>query len=344
MENLWNEKEAPQLKVGVFTNVFSLNGRIGRETYGLRTLAFLLVIGVVMGIAGLFYGSVLAFLLSPVGKGMMVVLSSLMLTTYIQRAHDIGVGALMPVLVCLVFPVANFVFFTSEIVGVERGTGSSRFSSLVVLLATWYGYWLMLWPGERIGNQYGEPQRNRRSIPLSQWGQVKEEYFSFAGRLNRKWFILLSLLFGSILWNLLFLSGEKFRLLFGGVMGWQEIGSAIFQLILGVSGLVLFGSAYVTLVMRRVQDSRLYHFFGHLFILIYLLSLIGKAYLSLFGATEMSSLAQGVKIIFCVLAILLEFVSWVVLCSVPSQKGANEYGVNPVEEGLLPGERLDKSI
>ena len=72
--------------------------------------------------------------------------------------------------------------------------------------------------------------------------------------------------------------------------------------------------------------------------------MIGKAYLSLFGATEMSSLAQGVKIIFCVLAILLEFVSWVVLCSVPSQKGANEYGVNPVEEGLLPGERLDKSI
>ena len=61
MENLWNEKEAPQLKVGVFTNVFSLNGRIGRETYGLRTLAFLLVIGVVMGIAGLFYGSVFLF-------------------------------------------------------------------------------------------------------------------------------------------------------------------------------------------------------------------------------------------------------------------------------------------
>ena len=56
----------------------------------------------------------------------------------------------------------------------------------------------------------------------------------------------------------------------------------------------------------------------------------------------MSSLAQGVKIIFCMLAILLEFVSWIVLCSVSSHRGANEYGANPIEEGLLPGERLSE--
>ena len=342
MENPWNEKETPQLKVGIFTNVFSLNGRIGRETYGLRTLAFLLVIGVVMGIAGLFYGSVLALLLSPVGKGMMVVLSSLMLTTYIQRAHDIGVGALMPVLVCLVFPVANFVFFTSEIVGVERGNDSSRFSSFVVFLATWYGYWLLFWPGDRGKNLYGEPMRDRRSVPLSQWEQAKEEYFSFAGRLNRKWFILLSLFFGSIIWNSLMMTGESYRLLSSDVISWQGMISGTLQMILGIFGLLLFGISYISLIIRRVQDSRLYHFFSHLFVMIYLLSFIGKGYLSFFGVTEMSSLAQGVKIIFCVLAILLEFVSWIVLCFVPSQRGANEYGANPIEEGLLPGERLEE--
>ena len=342
MENPWNEKETPRLKVGIFTNIFSLNGRIGRETYGLRTLAFLLLVGIVIGITGIFYGGIVALLLSPMGKGIMMILASLMLTTYVQRAHDIGIGPLVPILVCLVFPVANFVFFTSEIVGVEQGSDSSRFSSLVVLGVTWYGYWLLLWPGDRGENLYGESMRDRRSAPLDQWEQAKEEYFSFAGRLNRKWFILLSLFFGSIIWNSLMMTGESYRLLSGGAMGWQGMISGTLQMILGIFGLLLFGISYISLIIRRVQDSRLYHFFSHLFVMIYLLSLIGKGYLSLFGVTEMSSLAQGVKIIFCMLAILLEFVSWIVLCSVSSQRGANEYGANPIEEGLLPGERLSE--
>ena len=342
MENPWNEKEAPQLKVGIFTNVFSLNGRIGRETYGLRTLAFLLLMGIGIGVTGIFSGGIVALLLSPMGKGLMMVMSSLMLTTYIQRAHDIGIAPLVPILACLVFPVANFVFFTPEILGVEQGSDSSRFSSLVVLGVTWYGYWLLFWPGNRGENLYGEPMRDRRSAPLSQWEQAKEEYFSFAGRLNRKWFILLSLFFGSIIWNSLMMAGESYRLLSSDMIGWQGMISGTLQMILGILGLLLFGISYISLIIRRVQDSRLYHFFSHLFVMSYLLSFIGKGYLSFFGVTEMSSLAQGVKIVFCVLAILLEFVSWIVLCFVPSQRGANEYGANPIEEGLLPGERLEE--
>lgn len=337
-ENPWNEKGVPESRSGIFTSIFSVTGRIGREAYYYRSLCFVILAMVMFGVASLFFGGTLALLASPVGKGLTVLLALAMLGTHIQRAHDIGISWKMPLLFMFVLPMINLYFSNFASLMSGGAVNPPLISVIINVVSVWYGHWLILWPGERKESVYGMPTREYRYFFSNQWEQAKREYFSFEGRINRKWFFGLSWIFGMTIWIAFMDLGEGYRTLIVPSLTMESVLRGALKGIAGVAGILVFGRAYLSLIMRRVQDSKWPHFFAHLFSLIFLLSGIGKLYLLFFGATEMNSLAQGIKILFSIFAMILEWISWLVLCVISSKPGENQYGKNPVEEGFLPGE------
>ena len=374
-------------KETIFQKFASFKGRIGREDYFKRTvISFVGIYGamIVMMIGLALFAGLMSVLFSGRAAGgitavlggllMVVMLVGMMVVAFslvARRLHDLGysgwwiLGGFAYSLVAMalgIIPVVGSIATASY----SRGPSLEFFGSLgfminLILLLMVPLYLVIialgLWPGNGEENQYGPPTRKRNLTFSSNWEQVKKEFFSFSGRLNRKWFI-------GMMFAISFYSGYigAAFLIYGAVgIGFAFASDSIvtgiiscLTLVIGLAGILIACYSYISLLARRVHDMGYSRWVGvGFFFLQILLSLI-SVYLVIDLFVELANMSRYFRHSRDIDSLLgafkgisavssLSFLGMLLMMALPGTKGENKYGVNPVDAGLLPGEKQEST-
>lgn len=372
-------------KETIIQKFFSFKGRLGRENFFKRYLIsfvasyagmlVLMIFAALLGAlisavlprraAGAAIGILIFIIFSVVIIGMLVMMCSL----GARRLHDLGysgwwiLGGFAYAIIATVLAMVPTIASLSVIARGPQFAFDTLSSfafmvnlMLLLMLPLYVGMFaLLFWPGQTSENQYGLPARERKVHFLSSWEQIKKEFFSFSGRLNRKWFIGMYLavsFFGAYL--------GAGMLIYGIIgIGAAFIGSSILTgvvsgltFLIGVAGVVASCYSYISLLGRRVQDMGYSRWVGISF--FFLQVIFGLISIGLLGllVSELAPVYRfhrnGIDIdnivgIFKGLSVIssLSFLGMILMMALPGTKGENQYGPNPVEVGLLPGEQVE---
>ena len=374
-------------KETVFQKFCSFKGRLGRENYfkrlmiscaGIYVAMIVMMIGMALlaGLMSLLFSSRAAGGATAVIGGLLMVamIVGVMVVTFSlasRRLHDLGYSgwwilggfAYSIVVIAIgILPVIGSIATATY----SRGPGLEFFGSLgfminLILLLMVPLYLVIialgLWPGNQGENQYGPPTRKRVVAFASNWEQVKKEFFSFSGRLNRKWFIgmmfAISLHSGYI--------GAAF-LVYGAVgIGLafisDSIGTGIIScltLLIGLAGILIACYSYISLLARRVQDMGYSRWVGVGFFFVQILLGLVSVYLMFDLLVELANTSryfrssqdiEGLVGAFKGISAVssLSFLGMLLMMALPGTKGENQYGVNPIDAGLLPGEKQEST-
>lgn len=290
------------------------------------------------------------------------------LSLAVRRLHDlgysgkwllalVGYGAFIFLVILILTIVNDGLVKLVETASADEGhvVGFANFLSNLLLLFTIPLHLVSLafvfFPGDDKENSYGKVRRERKNIFESAFQQIKKEFFSFSGRLNRKWFIgmWVVLTFEMISAGMSFLAHGILGIdaavtegsLFTGLL-------AGFNALLGVVVLVTLIYSYLSLVVRRSHDMGFGGAVGIVFFLfqvalgsinLYFFVKIYIAFqLSVLGVTpevkEVIGYIKGMSLL-----LFIQILGMVLFSAIPGNRGENQYGPNPVEVGLLPGEK-----
>ncbi len=337
---------------GMKKKFFSFSGRIGRETFARRGLVssaifaiyfmFIFLIGVV-SLSGFDQGGVIFPLVIFFAPGVIIYVWSL-LSLGVRRFHDqghsgqsfaglLGLGALL--LGIQFFLMRNWFGTGGEDIGTLQ-----MISMLLQIPTSLFGFYLTLWPGTRATNCYGEPPRSHRFSDQTAWEQFKQEYCSFSGRVGRKYFFGI-LTFGAsqvLEFSIGLFAAPLMLKIFTMISKTSgSLYAEILSFFLGGVGFVATGLGMMmmlSLIVRRFQDIGIPRWGAILVFSGYLYSLI-KPIVMIYemGPRAVFILNQNMGYY------LLVPLSLLVISVIPGKKGVNQHGPNPVEVGLLPGEK-----
>lgn len=157
---------------------FSFQGRLGREKFLTYNIVTTLLFFVCFFFVNLVVGNIFQ-IRSENFVAIFVVLPFFisLLGLTVRRIHDLGSSGWL-----LLIPIGISVFAVVF-------KGSSIFDILSFPAILFYLY-ISIWPGQLHENEYGVPPRGVRGKFLSQKEKFKKEFFSFQGRVGRKWFLL----------------------------------------------------------------------------------------------------------------------------------------------------------
>ena len=225
-------------------DLFVFTGRIGREKFLLESFLITFLGVLIISILGLVVGGIFESrspnFVAIIG---MSPFAFALLSRSVRRLHDLGRSGWL-----LVVPGA-ISFFASI----------SDESELFYFFGTLFYLYLTLWPGQMQENEYGLPPRGLQvqEKVLTQKEKFKKEFFSFEGRIGRKWF-LFPLLF--LIFQLQAISGairENLSLMYL-VAAYDDteislVASAI-VLVLNTTLLIGIVLSCSTFIARRIQD------------------------------------------------------------------------------------------
>jgi len=318
---------------------FSFSGRLGRAAY-LKRAVVLGIIAVVF-----FWGSAFAFgnAFKRADTGLVIFVTILFslplavsqLSMTVRRLHDLGhsglwlLGLFFYLIACLAFSWPEEIPF------------------IFSLPATFLAFYSTFWPGSNEENRYGLPQRGLRKLVGSGWVQFKQEFFSWEGRISRRWFflpmvILISYTGSAILVTMLclYVFSIEIYLVRMPMFDWLDfLVFLIVHAILWICGLL----ACVGFCVRRLNDIGWPKFLAIVPVIIF--ALIPSYWVvKIWAVNSMLLFALFAREVGSILFWLAaSVVCFLAFSLVPGQKGANQHGENPVTAGLVPGEAADFS-
>lgn len=257
------------------SNFFSFSGRATRTQlvvqYLLTIIGAVLISWLVMG-AAFFLGqhSYLPFLLM-----FCIIVAALwsMLTLGVRRLHDMERSGLLILLPAIYTAVIGSFFASKAFFAMGGGVGAplnplaivNSVGPMILLMmpSQFFSAWMLLWPGTKGPNEYGEDPRNRPAKEEKLSSIFINEFFSFQGRISRGFFIrAVGGLFITIgLWqnNMPFLfgvSGEADRqaaMVYSMIFASAPLVTVAIAILTGWV-ILMIGISMLSLVARRFHD------------------------------------------------------------------------------------------
>lgn len=328
---------------------FSFTGRIGREDYSKKIFIFL---GIII-IFSMFFGA--TFLNSSRHNGeSLIVIAMLLVFTFAvsylglsaRRLHDMGksgIWSIFPIIYLLAMFFLMSKFFSTLTIEKVDFLRIAFLSKIINLPLVLFSLYLFFWPGQRVENLHGVPPREIVHSGRSYFEQIKQEFFSFQSRLSQKWFI--GIFIATWLIQEYF---EELMMISNVLIDTAQLAKT-FNYFLGLGGMtismigilsLLF--CFTSLALRRIQDIGWNRYlvvipvglkFFSTFYPLYSPEFFGRIRMIFFSKVPMSLLLSWDTYMY-----LGGLLTLVALALIPGQEGVNQYGINPVEAGLLPGE------
>ena len=333
------ELQAPNDDKSFLKDLLSIfDGRLGRESFVRISIAY--TIGLIL-VDTISYKIGIDKITLTVGSAIGgLILSPL----YVRRLHDVG----HPGYLYLMLILGDLLY-----VGIIISKIQLLWLFFLKIPFIFFSLYLAFWPGEEKNNKYGVPRRIRKVFFGTQWKQAKKEFLSFQGRLSRKWFfgvgVVFSILFAKCSESLILASQLSYfcRMIQSSpdpdLKAFSKIYDPFAIAAIGFFGLISILIAtyiYSSLCVRRLYDIGWDRKLASIPIGIYLIYNFSTAcffFQDEFHLGRLSVSEVDKIVIFCAIVAIVQIITILILIFWPSQKGANQYGVNPVEAGLLPG-------
>ena len=310
---------------------FSFQGRLGRERMAILSIlvcAFCIAPFLILFVvAALLRSDENLVVVSALVFFIPFVISGLSLTT--RRFHDLGHSGWLYLAFIFIAAVAGFIFYILKTMTVFY---------IINFPAAILGLYLSVWPGQLEENKYGVAPRGVERKFRDQKEKFEKEFFSFQGRIGRKWFVLLiifaifqiSTTYSIIKHGMIFLAlPETHRAVVG-----ESILGLLALMLLYLPLLFVLLRGYSSLVVRRVQDLGWPTAIAAVPIGLRIISLSIPVFLITTASTrELIGYLVG-KASFAkpgaVMIMLVEVVVLLVLAVKKGESGSNKFGENPV--------------
>lgn len=310
---------------------FSFEGRLGRERIAISTL-WLCIFGIIIPtpiiiLATLLKSEILVIMTTFV-FGIPLLISTLSLTT--RRCHDLGYSGWIYLAFIVIVALASLAFYIISPLTVCYIIG---FPAAILSLYLW------AWPGQFEENKYGAPPRGVERRFRDQKEKMEKEFFSFKGRVGRKWFIFLviflfsqiSTTYSIIEYGMIFLAlPDTHRAVVG-----ESMLSLLALMLLYLPLLLIFLRSYSSVIVRRVQDLGWSTAIATVTIGLRILSLSIPIFVIMNASTrELIGYLTG-KSSFFEFALLMvimpiEAILLLILAVKKGESGSNKFGENPV--------------
>ena len=308
---------------------FSFQGRLGRERTAILSI-WLCALGIIpilsISAVSLSDSQILVFV-SCLVFFIHFIISGLSLMT--RRFHDLGHSGWLYLVFIVIATLAGLVVYILKTMTVFY---------IISFPATILGLYLWVWPGQFQENKYGMPPRGMDRKFQDQKEKFEKEFFSFKGRVGRKWFIFITIFaffeisttYSIIEHGMIFLAlPETHRVIVG-----ESILGLVVLMLLYLPLLFVLLRGYSSLVVRRVQDLGWPTALAAVPIGLRIISLSIPVFLITNASTrELVGYLVG-KSSFAkpgaVMIMLVEVIVLLVLAIQKGESGSNKFGENPV--------------